>query len=117
MATLVLDKLVEGMQSVVREGESGAVELAGRAMGSGPHARDVDAWGAAGPPSVPGGKGLLPCRSTDDSRLSQEFLSWDRVCGEELHNADVFIKPRREGKLPLPVRAFPSTQDRAYVES
>ena len=86
-------------------------------MGSGPHARDVDAWGAAGSPSVPGGEGLLSCRGTDDSRLSQEFLSWDRVCGEELHNADVFIKPRHKGELPLPVRAFPSTQDRAYVES
>ena len=109
MATFILDELVEGLQSVLRESESGTVKLVGRAERPGPHARDVDARGATGSSGVPGGKRLLSCRCTDYPRLSQEFLCLDRVCDEELHNADVLVEPRREGKLPLPMRAFPST--------
>ena len=113
----VLDELVEGMQSVLREGESGTVELVGRANRSGHHAWDVDARGAAGPSSVPGSERLLTRSRAYQSRLGQEFLSGDWVCGQEVHNADVLIEPRNESELPLPMWAFPSAQDRAYMES
>ena len=40
----------------------------------------------------------------------------DRVCGQEVHNADVLVEPCREGKLPLPVWALPSAENGTCVE-